>query len=56
MLEALLGGEPVDPADYYFRATITLESAIRPEFERSLYIASYVREARRVRYVAYRVT
>lgn len=56
VLEALLRGEPVEPADYYFRATITLECAARPEFERSLYVASYIREASRVRYVAYRVT
>ncbi|MFF3571608.1 DUF3237 domain-containing protein [Nocardia jiangxiensis] len=56
VLDALLRGEPVDPADYYFRAAITIESATRPEFERSLFVASYVREAHRVRYVAYRVT
>ncbi|MBY8856565.1 DUF3237 domain-containing protein [Nocardia sp. CA2R105] len=56
VLDALLRGEPVDPADYYFRAAITLESATRPEFERSLFVASYVREAHRVRYIAYRVT
>ncbi|GAA3764167.1 DUF3237 domain-containing protein [Microbacterium kribbense] len=56
VLEALLRGVDVDPADYYFRAVVTLESAAHPEFERSLYIASYIREANRVRYVAYRVT
>ncbi len=56
VLEALLRGEEVDPAAYYFRAALTLESADHPEFERSLYVASYVREANRVRYVAYRVT
>ncbi|MQY24099.1 DUF3237 domain-containing protein [Nocardia macrotermitis] len=56
VLDALLRGDPVDPADYYFRATVTIESAARPEFERSLYVASYVREAHRVRYAAYRVT
>lgn len=56
VLEALLRGAEVDPAAYYFRAALTLESATRPELERSLYVASYVREARRVRYVAYRVT
>jgi hypothetical protein len=56
VLEALLRGVPVDPADYYFRATVTLESATRPEFERSVYVASYIREANAVRFVAYRVT
>ncbi|HWT32439.1 MAG TPA: DUF3237 domain-containing protein, partial [Microbacterium sp.] len=56
VLEALLRGDDVDPSAYYFRATVTLESATRPEFERSVYIASYVREANAVRYVAYRVT
>ncbi|MEV5070003.1 DUF3237 family protein [Microbacterium sp. LMI12-1-1.1] len=56
VLEALLRGEDVDPDAYYFRAALTLESATRPEFERAVFIASYVREASRVRYVAYRVT
>jgi Protein of unknown function (DUF3237) len=56
VLEALLRGDEVDPSAYYFRAALTLECADRPEFERSVYIASYIREARRVRYVAYRVT
>ncbi|MBW9120025.1 DUF3237 domain-containing protein [Microbacterium trichothecenolyticum] len=56
VLEALLRGEDVDPSRYYFRAALTLECAARPEFERSLYLASYIREANRVRYVAYRVT
>ena len=56
VLEALLRGDDVDPEAYYFRAALTLESASRPELERAVYIASYVREASRVRYVAYRVT
>ncbi|GAA1466164.1 DUF3237 domain-containing protein [Microbacterium thalassium] len=56
VLESLLRGEDVDPAAYYFRAALTLECASRPELERSVYIASYIREANRVRYVAYRVT
>ncbi len=56
VLEALLRGEDVDPTAYYFRAALTIESARKPELERSLYVASYVREANRVRYVAYRVT
>jgi hypothetical protein len=56
VLESLLSGADVAPDEYYFRASITLESSALPELERSLYIASYVREANRVRYVAYRVT
>jgi len=56
VLEALLRGDDVDPDAYYFRAALTLESASRPEFERAVYVASYIREASRVRYVAYRVT
>ncbi len=56
VLEALLRGDEVEPDSYYFRAALQLESATRPELERSVYIASYIREAHRVRYVAYRVT
>jgi hypothetical protein len=56
VLAALLSGVDVDPEQYYFRAALTLESATRPELERSVFIASYIREAHRVRYVAYRVT
>jgi hypothetical protein len=56
VLEALLKGADVDPSAYYFRAALMLESASRPEFERAVYVASYIREASRVRYVAYRVT
>jgi hypothetical protein len=56
VLEALLRGDDVDPARYYFRAALTLECATRPELEQSVYVASYIREAHRVRYSAYRVT
>ena len=56
VLEALLRGDDVEPDAYYFRAALTLESASRPEFERAVYVASYIREASRVRYVAYRLT
>ncbi|WP_010204215.1 DUF3237 domain-containing protein [Salinibacterium sp. PAMC 21357] len=57
-LEALLRGEAVDPSDYYFRTSLTLETSA-PELahlEQSLFIASCVREADTVRYRAYRVT
>jgi hypothetical protein len=56
VLEALLRGDDIDPATYYFRAALTLESAHRSELERSVYVASYIREAHRVRYAAYRLT
>ncbi len=56
VLEALLRGEDIAPSAYYFRAALTIEAAAHPELERSLFIASYVRESARVRYVAYRVT
>ncbi|WP_243076327.1 DUF3237 domain-containing protein [Microbacterium sp. SS28] len=56
VLAALLRGEHVEPADYYFRTVVTIESSSHPEFERSLYVASCVRDADRVRYVGYRVT
>ena len=58
VLAALLRGEEVDPASYYFRVAVYLEtSAPRLAFlERSLFVASAVRGADSVSYVAYRVT
>jgi Protein of unknown function (DUF3237) len=58
VLAALLRGENVDPASYYFRVAVYLEtSAPRLAFlERSLFVASAVRGADSVSYVAYRVT
>jgi hypothetical protein len=58
VLAALLRGEPVDPAAYYFRVAVYLEtSAPRLAFlERSLFVASAVRGADSVSYTAYRVT
>lgn len=58
VLEALLRGEDVDPAKYYFRVAVRLEtSAPRLAIlERSLFVASAIREANRVAYTAYRVT
>ncbi|MBH0116694.1 DUF3237 domain-containing protein [Salinibacterium sp. NG253] len=57
-LEALLRGEAVDPSQYYFRTTLTLETSAPSlaHLEQSLFIASCVREADAVRYRAYRVT
>jgi Protein of unknown function (DUF3237) len=57
-LAALLRGEDVDPAAYYFRVAVYLEtSAPRLAFlERSIFVASAVRGADSVSYVAYRVT
>jgi hypothetical protein len=58
VLAALLRGEDVDPASYYFRVAVYLEtSAPRlAMLERSLYVASEVRGADSVSYAAYRVT
>jgi Protein of unknown function (DUF3237) len=58
VLAALLAGEPVDPASYYFRVAVYLEtSAVRLAFlERSLFVASAIRGANSVTYTAYRVT
>ncbi|WP_110589539.1 DUF3237 family protein [Microbacterium suaedae] len=56
VLEALLRGEEVDPSRYYFRTAITIESSTRPELEHSIFVGSCIREANRVRYIAYRVT
>ena len=58
VLAALLRGEAVDPAEYYFRVAVYLEtSASRlAALERSLFVASAVRGADSVAYTAYRVT
>ena len=58
VLARLAAGEAVDPADYYFRVAVHLEtSAPRLALlERSLFVASAIREANRVAYTAYRVT
>ena len=58
VLAALLRGEDVDPASYYFRVAVYLEtSAPRLDFlERSVFVASAARGADRVAYTAYRVT
>lgn len=57
-LAALLRGEDVDPASYYFRVAVYLEtSAPRlAALERSVFVASAVRGADSVSYTAYRVT
>jgi hypothetical protein len=58
VLRALLRGDVVDPAQYYFRLAVHLEtSAPRlATLEHSLFVASAVRDADRVRYTAHRVT
>lgn len=58
VLAALLRGEAVDPASYYFRVAVYLEtSAARLAFlERSIFVASAIRGADSVSYTAYRVT
>lgn len=55
LLDSLLQGADVPADSYYFRASVTIECASRPELEHSLFVASYVREASCLRYVAYRV-
>ena len=58
VLEALLRGETVDPAEYYFRVAVHLEtSAPRLALlQRSIFVAAAVRGADTVAYTAYRVT
>lgn len=58
VLEALLRGETVEPSEYYFRTVVTIETSA-PELawlERTLFVASCIRDADAVRYTAYRVT
>lgn len=57
VLEALLRGEPVPPTRYHFRTAIRVETSA-PQLawmERTLFVASCVRDADAVRYTAYRV-
>ncbi len=58
ILAALGRGETVDPDDYYFRTTVTVETSapVLSHLEHALFVASCVREANTVRYRAYRVT
>jgi hypothetical protein len=58
VLAALLRGEAVDPAEYYFRVAVYLETSARrlAALERSIFVASAVRGADTVAYTAYRVT
>jgi len=58
VLAALLRGEEVDPAAYYFRVAVYLETSaprLAP-LQRSIFVASAVRGADSVSYTAYRVT
>ncbi|WCN83877.1 DUF3237 family protein [Micromonospora sp. LH3U1] len=58
VLEALLRGGAVDPSEYYFRLGVRLETSMPAlaVLEQSVFVASAIREADRVRYTAYRVT
>ncbi|MET0813540.1 MAG: DUF3237 family protein [Microbacterium sp.] len=58
VLQSLLAGAEVSPHDYYFRTVCSLESSSEELswLQHSLFVASCVREADRVRYVAYAVT
>ncbi|BCJ50307.1 UPF0311 protein [Actinoplanes sp. NBRC 14428] len=58
ILESLLRGDAVDPSEYYFRLGVRLETSVPAlaALEQSIFVASAIREAGRVRYLAYRVT
>ncbi|MBC9944373.1 DUF3237 domain-containing protein [Leucobacter sp. cx-328] len=58
VLAALGRGEAVDPAAYYFRTTVSIEtgSADLAWLQRSLFVATCVREAATVRYRTYQVS
>lgn len=57
MLDALLRGEPVAAADYYFRLVVTIETSVPGlrDLQDSLLVAAAARSAGRVVYDAYRV-
>ncbi|UOR02766.1 DUF3237 domain-containing protein [Leucobacter allii] len=56
VLEALLRGEAVDPADYYFRTVVTIETSAErlATYQRALFLAVAERGADVVRYATYR--
>ena len=58
VLEALLRGEHVDPQEYYFRTAVRVETSAPhlAHLQDAVLVASCVRTADRVRYVAYRLT
>ncbi|MEV1015835.1 DUF3237 domain-containing protein [Micromonospora sp. NPDC049801] len=58
VLEALLRGDAVEVSEYYFRLGVRLETSVPAlaVLEQSVFVASAIREADRVRYTAYRVT
>jgi len=58
VLESLLRGDAVDPSEYYFRTVVSIETSAPhlAHLQRSVYIASCIRDAGAVRYTAYRVT
>ncbi|MGI5218487.1 DUF3237 domain-containing protein [Nocardia sp. CA-290969] len=58
VLAALLRGDPVDAAEYYFRLGVRLETSAPElaELEHTIFVASALRDADRIRYTAYRVT
>jgi hypothetical protein len=58
VLDALLRGEDVDPSDYYFRTTVSIETSCPDlaHLQDAVFVASCVRRATTVNYTAYRVT
>jgi len=58
VLEALLRGSDVDPAKYYFRTMVTIETSSPrlAHLQHALFIASARRQANSVQYDAYRLS
>ncbi|MFC9919321.1 DUF3237 family protein [Agromyces binzhouensis] len=58
VLESLLRGDAVEPSAYYFRTVVTIETSAPhlAHLQRSVFVASCIRDADAVRYTAYRVT
>lgn len=58
VLSALGAGENISPDKYYFRTTVTFETSAPKlrHLEDSIFVASCLREANRVRYGSYRVS
>ena len=54
----VVAGDDVDPTTYYFRTTLSIETAApeHADLEHAVFVASCIREASTVRYTAYRVT
>ncbi|MGO4533599.1 DUF3237 domain-containing protein [Leifsonia sp. 2MCAF36] len=56
VLDALRRGQEVNPALYYFRTMVTIESSEHPALADQLFVAACARGRDRVEYTAYRIT